>query len=564
MASSVNYIESSELNRFTLSFKDPVLESAFLAEYGKNSLRVTLTYFPWIVLIFAIGLGVIMALVPQLTFPRNLLFCGLGFLVLLFLYFRLLPPSVHFMQFAFLTIGVLPGWFYAYSLIILQGSNLQTYVFVVIIIHTVSASLALPLRFVYSVLAVHIIWFGFGFVAFFLSNLNTVDALFQFLFLGCLNGICVFATYQREAATRLNFCQRRVIEEREARVSELSEFLKKMFGRYVSEEVMNALVQNPDSVRLGGEKRKVTMMMTDLRGFTQLSERLDPEKVMALLNRYFDVMMRICKKYHGTINDIFGDALLVTFGAPQEIEDHARAAVACAIEMQNAMKMVNEENVHRGLPKLDMGIGLNTADVVVGNIGTEERAKFGVVGNGVNMTSRIESYTVGGQILISESVRQEAGEVLRIDGQREVLPKGAETPLRVYDIGGIAGSYNLTLEEKDSALVVLTQKLPLWYTILEGKHVGKEGLECFVVRLSKKSAEIVLDEPIEQFTNLKLNLKDVYEELAVKDFYGKITELSGKDGNRCLIRFTSVPPEVVSYFLAHQQYATKPLAGGDS
>jgi len=564
MANSVNYIESGELNRFTLSFKDPVLESAFLDEYGKNALRVTLTYFPWIVLIFAIGLGVIMALAPQLTFPRNLLFCGLGFLVLLFLYFRLLPPSVHFMQFAFLTIGVLPGWFYAYSLIILQGSNLQAYVFVVIIIHTVSASLALPLRFVYSVVAVHIIWFGFGFVAFFLSNLNTVDALFQFLFLGCLNGICVFATYQREAATRLNFCQRRVIEEREARVSELSEFLKKMFGRYVSEEVMNALVQNPDSVRLGGEKRKVTMMMTDLRGFTQLSERLDPEKVMALLNRYFDVMMRVCKKYQGTINDIFGDALLVTFGAPQEIEDHVQAAVACAIEMQNAMKMVNEENVHRGLPKLDMGIGLNTADVVVGNIGTEERAKFGVVGSGVNMTSRIESYTVGGQILISESVRQEAGEVLRIDGQREVLPKGSEMPLRIYEVGGIAGSYNVALEEKDSDLVVLTQKLPLWYTILEGKHLGEGGLECFVVRLSKESAEIVLDEPIEQLTNLKLNLKDVYEELAVKDFYGKITELSGKDGNRCLIRFTSVPPEVASYFLAHQQYATKPLAGGDS
>jgi len=129
MANSVNYIESGELNRFTLSFKDPVLESAFLDEYGKNALRVTLTYFPWIVLIFAIGLGVIMALAPQLTFPRNLLFCGLGFLVLLFLYFRLLPPSVHFMQFAFLTIGVLPGWFYAYSLIILQGSNLHTSMF---------------------------------------------------------------------------------------------------------------------------------------------------------------------------------------------------------------------------------------------------------------------------------------------------------------------------------------------------------------------------------------------------------------------------------------------------
>jgi len=85
-------------------------------------------------------------------------------------------------------------------------------------------------------------------------------------------------------------------------------------------------------------------MMTDLRGFTLLSEQLDPEQVMVVLNRYFDVMMRICKKYHGKINDIFGDALLVTFGAPHEMEDHAQAAVACAIEMQNAMEVVNEEN----------------------------------------------------------------------------------------------------------------------------------------------------------------------------------------------------------------------------
>ena len=192
---------------------------------------------------------------------------------------------------------------------------------------------------------------------------------------------------------------------------------------------------------------------------------------------------------------------------------------------------------------------------------SSKRIKYGVVGNGVNMTSRIESYTVGDQILISESVRQKAGGLLRIDSQRDVLPKGSETPLRIYEVGGIAGSYNLALEKKDSALVVLTQKLPLWCTILEGKHVGKESLECFVVRLSKQNAEIFIEEPIEQFTNLKLNLKNVYEELSKKNFYGKITQKSGRNGNRYLVRFTSVPPEVVSYFLAHQQYAKNSLAG---
>jgi len=346
--------------------------------------------------------------------------------------------------------------------------------------------------------------------------------------------------------------------DREARLGEMTTLLKKMFGRYLSEEVMHTIIERPDSIKLGGEKRKVTMMMTDLRGFTQLSERLDPKKVMALLNRYFDVMMRICKKYHGTVNDIFGDALLVTFGAPQEIKDHAQTAVACAIEMQNAMHVVNEENVHRGLPKLEMGIGLNTADVVVGNIGTEERAKFGVVGSGVNMTSRIESYTVGGQILISETVRKEAAEILRIDGQMDVVPKGAEAPIRIYEVGGISGHYNLMLEEKDLKLVTLSRQILLEYRMLEGKHEGKVELRGFIVKLSKKGAEIEMEESLELLTNLKMNLGDVDDELSAKNFYGKVIERSGENGHIYAVRFTSLPPEIGAYFQAHRQYASKP------
>ena len=557
MASLVNSIESSQLNRFTLSFKDPVLESAFLDEYGKNALRVTLTYLPWIAVIFVIGLGVVMTLFPHLTFLSNFLLGGLGLLVLLFLYFHLLPPGAHFMQLTLSTSGVLLGWSYAYGLIILQGSNLQAYVLVFVIVHTVSVSLALPLRFVYSVVAVHIIWFGFGFVAFFLSNLDTVDALLQFLFLAGLNNICLFATYQREATTRANFSQRRVIEEREARVTELSEFLKKMFGRYLSTEVMNSLIENPSALELGGERRQVTIMMTDLRGFTALSERLEPEKVVQLLNSYFEVMVEVVLEYNGTINEIIGDALLIIFGAPQEMPDRAQRAIACGIDMQNAMAQINEENRSQGLPELEMGIGLNETEAIVGNIGSSKRSKYAVVGSGVNMTSRIESYTVGGQILISESVRKEAGEVLRIDAQRDVLPKGAETPLRIYEVGGIAGRYNLALEWKQPALVTLAWQIPLRYTLLEGKDIGKKGLEGSVLRLSKKSAEIDFNEPIEPLTNLKMNLGDVDEKLSAKDFYGKVIERSWENRQTHVVRFTSVPPEVDAYFQALRQYAAR-------
>ena len=347
-----------------------------------------------------------------------------------------------------------------------------------------------------------------------------------------------------------------LMEERE-KVEEMAALLKKMFGRYLSTEVMNSLIEDPSALELGGERRKVTIMMTDLRGFTALSERLEPEQVVQMLNAYFEVMVDIVMKYNGTINEIVGDALLIIFGAPQEMPDRAQQAIACAIEMQNAMAQVNEENRAKGLPELQMGVGLNETEVIVGNIGSSKRSKYAVVGSGVNMTSRIESYTVGGQILISESVRHEAGEVLRIDAQRDVLPKGAETSLRIYEVGGISGRFNLALGGEDSDLVSLARQIPISYTILEGKDVGKEGLKGSVIRLSKNCAEISLGVQVEILANLKMNLAEVDEKLAARDFYGKVMERSGQDGQTHVVRFTSVPPEVDAYFQSHRQHAAK-------
>ena len=208
---------------------------------------------------------------------------------------------------------------------------------------------------------------------------STVHAHFQVLYLAAINGICLFATYQREAATRVNFWQKGVIEKREAQVSELADFLKKMFGRYLSTEVMTSLIENPSALELGGEKRIVTIMMTDLRGFTAISERLAPEQVVQMLNSYFEVMVEVVLKYNGTINEIIGDALLIIFGAPQKMADRAQRAIACGISMQNAMDRINENNRLQGLPELEMGIGINDTEVIVGNIGSSKRSKYSVV-----------------------------------------------------------------------------------------------------------------------------------------------------------------------------------------
>lgn len=353
-----------------------------------------------------------------------------------------------------------------------------------------------------------------------------------------------------------NYRATKLLEKSSEDLEKSLEFLKTMFGRYLSTEVMTSLIENPMALELGGEKRKVTIMVTDLRGFTALAERLDPEQVVQMLNSYFEVMVEVVLEFKGTINEIIGDALLIIFGAPQEMPDRAQQAIACAITMQNAMAKVNEQNRALGLPDLEMGIGVNETEVIVGNIGSSKRSKYTVVGSGVNLTSRIESYSVGGQVLVSESVVHEAGEVLRIDSEREVFPKGALTPLKIYEVGGIAARYNLALQGKDPPLVTLTRQIPLKCQVLEGKTDTKRALGGSVIRLSRKCAEVILDGPVDPLINLKMNLREVDANLAVKHFYGKVIEYPGENEKIHMVRFTSVPPEVDAYFQSHRQHST--------
>ena len=409
-------------------------------------------------------------------------------------------------------------------------------------------------------------FFGLTYVAlyFFFGNATSHNIIEPWLriTLYCGNSVALCfvlslaAYYYNTAATNAEA----TLEKEKSKLEDLTVLLRKMFGRYLSTEVMNSLIENPSTLELGGEKRSVTIMMTDLRGFTALSERLEPEKVVKMLNTYFEVMVEVISRFNGTINEIVGDALLIIFGAPQEMPDRAQRAVACAIEMQNKMAEVNETNRSEGLPELEMGIGLNETEVIVGNIGSAKRSKYAAVGSGVNMTNRIESYTVGGQIFISESVRQKAGEVLRIDAQQDVLPKGSETPLRIYEVGGIAGDFNLVLEKKDPPMMTLAQQLPIVYTVLDGKDVGKRGFAGSVVELSRNCANIALSDAVAVLTNLKMNLVDVDAKLSARDFYGKVTKSSGEKPQTHLVHFTSVPPEVDSYFQAVQKYASRQAA----
>ena len=181
------------------------------------------------------------------------------------------------------------------------------------------------------------------------------------------------------------------------------DFVREALGRYVSPDLAERCLRDRDALRLGGELKQVAMLMSDLRGFSPLSERLGAEAMIDLINRYLGRMTPIILAHGGTINEFIGDAILVLFGAPFERPDDALRAARCGLAMQAAMADLNAENVRRGLPVLSMGIGIHTGVVVAGNIGSKEHVKYGVVGPAVNLTSRIQSLAHGGQVLLSSA-----------------------------------------------------------------------------------------------------------------------------------------------------------------
>ena len=168
-------------------------------------------------------------------------------------------------------------------------------------------------------------------------------------------------------------------------------FIEETFGRYLSGEVVAQLLSSPDGLELGGEKRKLTMLMADLRGFSAIAERLSPEQVVRVVNNFLGTMAEVVLSHGGTIDEFIGDSILGFFGAPVSREDDAQRAVSCALAMQKGMERVNRRNRDEGLPAVEMGIAVHTGDVVVGNIGSVKRAKYGAVGSHVNLTARSES-----------------------------------------------------------------------------------------------------------------------------------------------------------------------------
>ena len=346
--------------------------------------------------------------------------------------------------------------------------------------------------------------------------------------------------------------QKQVIQQRGNDLSLLSRqlerrnrFIKETFGRYLSDEIVDNILDTPAGLNLSGETRKVTILMNDLRGFTSMCERLLPDQVVLMLNNFLGTMTEIILKYQGTIDEFIGDAILVIFGAPVQRDDDAARAVACATEMMLAMTRVNDFNESHGLPKVEMGIGLNTGDVIVGNIGSERRLKYGVVGSNVNLTARVESYTVGGQVLASERTVIDAGDGVKVNGYMEVSPKGVAKPMTIYDIGGIAAPYEVFLPEIVDTVKTLKQSIPVEYQTLDGKQASGPAVPGLFNAMSNRGATLQGVSLAVQ-TNLKLAVFDHDGARIPGDLYAKVVP-SPEGVSETYLRFTSLPPVLDQY-----------------
>jgi adenylate cyclase len=231
-----------------------------------------------------------------------------------------------------------------------------------------------------------------------------------------------------------------------------SKFIQDAFSAYLSPDLLKELVKNPDSLSLGGENKRLSILFSDIRGFTTISESMDANALVKLLNRYFTPMTDSVLSHNGMLDKYIGDAVMAFFNAPIDVIDHADQAALCALDMIERLDRLNQELKEENIPPLHIGIGINSAEVVVGNMGSNQRFNYTVMGDGVNLASRVESLTkrYGISILITEFTAKELSSKFIYRRVEAVVVKGKEESVLLYEL--------MPIDKKSKELKVIYDK----------------------------------------------------------------------------------------------------------
>ncbi len=292
------------------------------------------------------------------------------------------------------------------------------------------------------------------------------------------------------------------------------------------------------------DSRRVTILLSDLRGFTAVAEKYTALEMVEALNRYFARMSEIIIRYGGTIDKFMGDSIMALFGAPLTREDDLEAALGCAIEMQIAMSAINEQNKSYGMAPLYMGIGINTGVVVAASLGSSLHSEYTVIGDHVNLASRVEAHSLRGQILLSENSYLAAREFIEIGDTNEVRVKGKKDIVRLYELLSIQRPRLLTAparEIRNSPRVHVD--MPLTFQLLSGKTVLPQEYVGRVIDVSYGGMYIVSPVPVEPFGDIKIALALSFMGSRITEIYAKVLRVTAVEaGLECRIEFTSIDP----------------------
>ncbi|MEE4265465.1 MAG: adenylate/guanylate cyclase domain-containing protein [Desulfobacteraceae bacterium] len=307
---------------------------------------------------------------------------------------------------------------------------------------------------------------------------------------------------------------------------QLANFIRDTFGRYMPEKVVDEILESPQGTKIGGRRETVTVLMSDLRGFTGLSADRKPEDLVDLLNRYLDRMAKVIHAYDGSIDDFIGDSILAVFGTPEKRADDPYRAVACAIAMQKALQEFNQETIREGEPPIEMGIGIETGPVIMGNFGSETRMKYSVIGETVNIASRLESHTTGDQVVIGETTYHLVKDLVKTDPPVSVMMKGIRKPTVSYSVLRIDGPFKLSIDDHSRPDHHAVIELPFRCWIVKGKVVAPEPIEGETVSISENHITATVKEELPPLTDVKIQFNFCTEIHCFSDIYAKTTSIA--------------------------------------
>ena len=286
---------------------------------------------------------------------------------------------------------------------------------------------------------------------------------------------------------------------------------------------------------------EVTVMLTDLRGFTSISEQHGPDVLLDALNGYLVRMTEIAFMHGGTIDKFMGDAIMVLFGAPFPQGDDPFRAVHCAVDMQRALHEMNAGHRERGLPELNMGIGINTGMVMAGLLGSDLYSEYTVIGDEVNLASRIEAYSLRGQVLVSEATRARVQDRVTLGEPMDVIVKGKKQVVNLFEVLAIPSLGKAVPRQEVRRSPRVETRMPFEFQRLDGKIVRSVREQGTILDLSYHGVLAQVDEPLPAQGEIRLDLHFTLAGTAATDVYGRVVRAFERDGRHfACIEFTSI------------------------